>query len=593
MGRRLLWQLFASYLVLLVLVLGGISWYLSHTLEDFYSQRITADLQARARLVADMVAEPLARGHMAQIVPRLDEIARNAAAKLAVVEPDGQVVASSRALSPELLDSSQTRPEVVKALGGHVAMEERFNPVQKQQMLHLAVPVRYQQSIVGVVQAAIPLDEVYRPSRELTEKTALGGLLAVVVAALLGFWMASRITRPLQQMRQGAEAFAQGNLDDRLQLRGSAELRALANTMNQMAAQLSERMRTVVQQRNEQEAMLASMMEGVLAVDTQEQVLRINDAASRMLAVSAPRVQGQPIQGAIRKLDLQRFVSRALESREPVEDDLVLEQGGEDTFLQAHGTRLYDASGEHIGALIVLNDVTRLRRLETMRRDFVANVSHELKTPLTAVKGFVETLQEGALEEPQQAKEFLAIVDRQVQRLYSIVEDLLELSRIEQEEEYGRIMLQFQELVPILERAVQACAMNAHHKGITLKLACAEDIRLATNGSLLEQALVNLIDNAIKYSDPPGRVEIVGDYQPDWVCIAVRDQGGGIAKEHLPRLFERFYRVDKARSREAGGTGLGLAIVKHIVRIHGGRIEVDSEIGQGSVFRLWLPQGSY
>jgi two-component system phosphate regulon sensor histidine kinase PhoR len=241
-----------------------------------------------------------------------------------------------------------------------------------------------------------------------------------------------------------------------------------------------------------------------------------------------------------------------------------------------------------MGVVVVLNDVTRLRKLENTRREFVANVAHELKTPITSIKGFVETLLDGAYREPENNLKFLQILARQADRLHAIIEDLLTLSRIEEEAEQGKIFLSSGRLSRVLQGALRICESRAQEKSISLSLTCSEDLKAQINAPLLEQAVVNLVDNAIKYSAPGSTVQVKAEPQPSEVVIQVSDQGCGIAPEHLSRLFERFYRVDAGRSRKIGGTGLGLAIVKHIAQAHGGRATVDSSSGQGSTFSIHL-----
>jgi two-component system phosphate regulon sensor histidine kinase PhoR len=265
-------------------------------------------------------------------------------------------------------------------------------------------------------------------------------------------------------------------------------------------------------------------------------------------------------------------------------------RNGGERFLQAHGTILHDAEDRGIGALVVLNDVTRIRKLESVRREFVANVAHEIRTPVTSIKGFVETLLDGALENPKNAEHFLNIIGRQAERLNAIIEDLLSLSRIEQETESAEIALKEGRIIDVLQAAVQLCEKKAAGKKIAVRLACEEDVSAKINPPLLEQALVNLIDNAINYSGRGSPVHVEAARGDTEIIIGVRDQGCGIAKQHLPRLFERFYRVDKARSRKLGGTGLGLAIVKHITQAHGGNVTVESTPGEGSTFRIHLPK---
>jgi len=282
-------------------------------------------------------------------------------------------------------------------------------------------------------------------------------------------------------------------------------------------------------------------------------------------------------------------VKKALASREVVEADFVL-SGSQERNLQARGTVLKDASDNRIGALIVLNDVTRLRRLENMRRDFVANVSHEIKTPITAVKGFVDTLMKGAINNQKDAFRFLDIIGRQVDRLNAIVDDLLSLSKLEQDPDQFVIQMEEVALKSVLQSAIQACSSRAAKQDAVIELVCDETLRAKVNAHLLEQAVVNLVDNAVKYSGPEKRVEVVGEQHKGEIIIRVRDFGCGISKEHLPRLFERFYRVDQARSRDLGGTGLGLAIVKHIAQVHQGSVKADSTLGKGSAFSIHLPK---
>jgi two-component system phosphate regulon sensor histidine kinase PhoR len=250
---------------------------------------------------------------------------------------------------------------------------------------------------------------------------------------------------------------------------------------------------------------------------------------------------------------------------------------------------LRDAGGRESGAVVVLNDVTRLKRLETVRRDFVANVSHELKTPVTAVKAAVETLQGGALHDAAEAARFTEMIVRQADRLGSIIEDLLSLSRIEQEEEGAGLALAREAIGPVLAAAAQACAPSAAARSVGIAVRCPEDLRAAINPQLLENAVVNLIDNAVKHSEPGREVVVEGTAEEGGTVIRVIDRGCGIEPRHLPRLFERFYRVDRARSRRLGGTGLGLAIVKHIVQAHRGEVSVESQLGEGSTFTIRLP----
>jgi two-component system phosphate regulon sensor histidine kinase PhoR len=304
-----------------------------------------------------------------------------------------------------------------------------------------------------------------------------------------------------------------------------------------------------------------------------------------MLHLDPAAAQNLPVSEVTQDSGLKWFINRTLSSPEPVEAEVEITDNGRRIF-KAHGTSLRDSQGTSLGTLVVLHDITQLRQLENTRRDFVANVSHELKTPITSIKGFVETLLAGALKEPDNAENFLKIIAKQTDRLNEIIDDLLTLSRIEQDAERRQIFLNGQKIKGALQSAAQVCQAKAAARNITLELHCPEDLRAQINPPLLEQALVNLVDNAVKFSEPGGVVQVEAQREGPQVIIRVRDQGPGIPLEHLPRIFERFYRVDAGRSRKVGGSGLGLAIVKHIALAHGGKVTVTSSPGKETTFSL-------
>ncbi len=590
MRRRLIWQIYPTYLAIALAALLAVAWLVSHSLEEFHLRQAGLDLEARARLVEHQAAALLDPPDSLALQQLARALGERTATRITLILPGGEVLGDSRE-EPARMDNHLNRPEVMAALGGEVGREIRYSNTLDRNMLYVALPVMAGGRLLGVVRTSVAATALDRTLRGLYLRIAGGGLLVALAVSLVSLGVSRRIARPLEEMRRGADRFAHGELGQPLPVTGAEEVAGLAEALNRMAGQLDDRLGTVVRQRNEQEAVLASMVEGVLAVDRGERILRLNGAAEQLLGVTSAEATGRPIQEAVRKTDLQRFVTRALESEDPVESDIVLRSAGEERFLQAHGTMLRDAQGEQIGALIVLNDVTRLRRLENMRKDFVANVSHELKTPITAIKGSVETLLDGALSDPESARRFLQIIARQGERLNLIIDDLLTLSRIEQEADRREIALQRTPLQEVLRAAVQACSVAAAGRKVLIDLEVPEGLEVQVNPALLEQAVINLIDNAVKYSPADTRVRVEAEASGEGVSVRVRDQGCGIPREHLPRLFERFYRVDKARSRKAGGTGLGLAIVKHIVQAHGGRIEVESAPGEGSTFTILLPGG--
>jgi len=446
----------------------------------------------------------------------------------------------------------------------------------------------YPSYLFAILAGVIGISLVYNLIPGILLKALIGGLYIALLAALAGISTTRKVNKPIAEVTEIVGSYSQGVLDKRLPSWNYGEFGELSEAINKMAAQLDARIHAISAQRNEQEAVFFSMMEGVLAFDAREKLININNAAMKMLGIEKSAVVGRYMQEVIRNIHLQRFISRALASHEVEEDEISLQPSAE-LIVHANGSVLRGQNGEVLGGLIVLNDITRLRQLENIRREFVANVSHELKTPITSIKGFVETLRDGAINDPEDTRRFLAIIARQTDRLNSIIEDLLSLSKIEEGTEKQQIVLEYGKIKNVLTSAIQSCELKAKNKGIALNLTCNEMLRANINAQLLEQAVVNLIDNAIKYSDDGKSVEVSGIKNGEGVLVSVRDHGCGIEEKHLPRLFERFYRADKARSRELGGTGLGLAIVKHIALAHSGNVDVHSVPGQGSIFRIRLP----
>ncbi len=592
--KRLLWHIFPSHLLIMLLALVAAAVLTSGLVRQFYLEQTTSDLEARARLIREQVAGALSRGEPATVDALCKRLGHESSTRVTVILASGEVVGDSEE-DPSRMEphGRPGRPEIAGALDGATVSSIRYSRTLRRSMIYVAIPIRESSAaaerVVAVVRTSIPLASVRDTLRSVYWQIALGMLALALLSAVASLIVARRITRPLEHLRRGAEFFARGELDRALPVSDVTEIGVLAESMNQMAAELDKRITTVTRQRNEQEAILRSMTEGVLAVDTQARVVSMNDACARMLSMDPHQVRGRTIQEVLRNPPLQELVERALTAAEPVEGDIVLRSEGQ-RFLQVRGAPLHDGQRRQIGAVLVLNDVTRLHRLESLRRDFVANVSHELKTPITSIKGAVETLEDGAVDDPADAKRFLDIVARQADRLNAIIEDLLSLSRIEGDTERAAVTLERNSIESVLTAAVQACEAKAREKNISLELSCDPVLETRISAALIENAVVNLIDNAIKYSQAGKPVRIEAGARPAEIVIAVHDQGCGIAAEHHARIFERFYRVDKARSRSAGGTGLGLAIVKHIAKAHGGSVTLESTPGRGSTFRIHLPR---
>ena len=586
--RRLLYQLYPSYLLITLGALAALLWYGAGVLETFQRTQKQTALEARAHLAEPDVAGPLSAGDADAVEALCRRLKERAGARFTVIRPDGRVLGDSDE-DPALMENHADRPEVIAALDGRTGVSVRHSFTLQQDMMYVAVPAHADGSIVGVVRTAVPLDTLQHALGQVHSRVlpVVGGI--ALLAALVSLLVSRRIARPLTLLQQGAERFAQGNLKHKVPVPDSAEIGALAEAMNTMAERLGRRIDTVERQRNELEAVLGSMAEGVLAVDGEQRVISMNAAAGELLGCDPSRAIGRSIEEVARNPGLHAVMLRAQGAEARVEGDLTVPGVEGDRFLQTRATLLRDPEGRVAGTLLVLNDVTRLRRLQGLRREFVANVSHELRTPITVIKGFAETLLEAGEEDGEKARRFLGIIAGQADRLQALFDDLLVLSRTEQQAERGEIELREGPVGDVAESAAALCRARAREKDITVETRCAGEVRARLNASLLEQAVFNLVDNAVRYSPAGTQVTVEVASAEGEVTVTVRDEGPGIAPEHQGRIFERFYRVDKGRDRKSGGTGLGLAIVKHVVQAHGGRVSVESAPGKGSAFTLHLP----
>ncbi len=581
--RRLLWQIFTPAFAILLLSELLLVWLATSAVRDLTLQTTRTALESEGRLVQHLLSE---NRSVADVDRWVDEVGRMSGTRVTVIRADGSVSADSDE-DPTVMVNHASRPEVQQAVEGKVGHATRFSTTVGKEMVYVALPPN-EVSGAAIVRTAMPVVTVSTLLGGFSARMLAGLLTIITLGAAVALVVSQRVTSPLQEIEGAAVRFAAGDLSFRAPVTGSLETAHVAQAINQMAGQLDERFRLIAEQRNEQEAVLSSMVEGVLAVDSDEKVTTMNLAAGRLLGIEPHRALGRSIQEVTRNADVQQFVSDAGHSGEVLEREMTI-HSPDARMLQGHGAGIVDTRGRRIGTVIVLNDVTRLRRLETVRRDFVANVSHELKTPITSIKGFVATLLDGAIDNPPDARRFLEIVSRHADRLSAIIDDLLSLSRLEADDQGGPLDSARVHVRDALRRAAEACSSNAAERRIRVEVDCGEGLVGVFNSPLVEQAVTNLIDNAIKYSDPDSAVQVSATRHGHATEIRVRDHGSGIEAQHLDRLFERFYRVDKARSRKLGGTGLGLAIVKHIALAHGGTVQVESGLGVGSAFTLRIP----
>ena len=430
--KRLLWQLFPSYILIAIISLVAITWYSIYLVRDIYMEEKTVDLKTRAHLIENQVVADLNHSNFQAVDSLCKSIGQKSSTRITVILPDGLVIADSDK-DPNTMDNHINRPEVQEALKGDIGSSTRFSNTLNKDLMYVAIPLTNNNTLMGIIRTSVPITFIEDTLSYIQYRIIIIAVVMGILLIVMSLFFSRNISQPLKE------------------------------------------------------------------------------------------------------------------------------------------------------------DIMRLRRLENVRRDFVANVSHEIRTPLTSIKGFAETLLDGALNNAKDARNFIKIVLKQANRLNAIIEDLLTLARLEEQEERSQMLFEEKKVERVLYNAQKVCLPPANNKNSKISLVCDRNLKIKMNKPLLEQAVINLIDNAIKYSPHNSNVEVCAHIIDKELEICVKDQGGGIAEEHLPRIFERFYRVDKARSRAIGGTGLGLSIVKHIAQVHGGYVSVESKLGQGSTFKIHLP----
>ena len=584
---RFLWKLYAGYVALIFLSTAIVGVLIARQVERDSLEDIRGSLKARAILLTDLARRPLEGAPEPSLQERVHALGSSIGTRFTVIRPDGVVIADSQQ-SPATMDNHANRPEILAARSGGLGTATRFSNTIGTDMMYLALPVEKDRQLIGYVRASLPLSAVAARLGRLRSTVVLGAGVALLVALILGFLFAQRFTRPLGSMTIVAESMASGNYDQTLPVTGKDEIGKLAQAFNRMAESNRDRMETVITDHNRLLTILAGMVEGVVAVDRDECVAHMNAAAGKILRASPQESLGKQIREVTRLREVCETLHKTLHNRTEVQGQMRLVGRPRDQIVGMHASPLLDGEADLVGAVVVLHDVSELHRLETIRRDFVANVSHELKTPITAIRGLVETVIDDKVMTPENRERFLGKIRDQSMRLSAVVTDLLALSRLESE-------------TAVLERkpidlrdavlaAVRPLLSTAAELGIAVTTEIPDErVDVLGDSEGLRQAASNLLDNALKYTPRDGRVWVRVRRDDENAVVEVEDTGIGVEPRDQTRIFERFYRVDKARSRELGGTGLGLSIVKHVALAHDGDVSVASIPGTGSTFRIRLP----
>lgn len=584
---RFSWKLAAGLLLPIFLstaIVGGIA---VRSIEQDSTEEVRRSLAAQAALLRNVAAGRLGRPHQSILKQEVRSLGEEVGTRLTIIDAQGLVLADSQE-DPSGMDNHGSRPEILSARSHGSGVATRYSPSLGVTVTYLALPIEDNGRLLGYARASLPLSDIDRRLNHLRSVVALGAVLAILAALGLGLAVARNIVKPVQAMTAVAEGMARGDYNRRLPATRADELGELARALNRTAENSRNRMETIITDRNKLLSLLKGMVEGVVAVDREERVLQMNSAAGKILGASPETSVSKPIWEVTRVRQVCDTLSRTLRSKRDVRDELRLATRSQDQVVEMLASPLLDGEGELAGAVVVLHDVSNLHRLQTVRRDFVANASHELKTPIAAIRALVETLIEDRSMPSADRERFLDKIWNQSMRLSSLVSDLLTLSRLESSPGGP-------ELLPIdlrqpFRAAVQALSSTGEERGIAVHAELPPDpVRVLGDAEALGQLTTNLLDNALKYTGRGGQVWARLKTENGRALIEVQDTGMGIAPQDQARVFERFYRVDKARSRELGGTGLGLSIVKHVAANHHGDVLVESTPGIGSKFRATFP----
>jgi len=582
-------KLMLSFLLVILVMGGGLYLYLTRALDTYWVKDTREGLLSEGRLARLTAAREIRDIHR-DSPGAAAAIAREIRARVTIIATDGEVCGDSEVKSSELkeLENHLQRPEVQQALQSGEGSALRHSATLRTQMLYVAFPFRSAEGDPGFLRLALPLSQLQHVKSRINAILAISLVVTTLLALVLSYVLSSVTSRSLRTIAAIATQIGKGETGRRIPMHSQDEVGEVAGIMNEMAARIESQLTTLSTEKNRLDTILRGMGEGVMVTDEKGVISLVNPAFRALFAIQ-DEVEGKPLFDISRHPSLFEDFKQVVSTHSERLDEIALPMAGEKTIL-THWVPLMDQDGLR-GVVAVFHDITDLKRLEKVRRDFVANVSHELRTPVAVIKGYAETLLDGMVTgDPDRAAHFIGIIHTYSERLASLIDDLLSLSQLES----GDFSLELS-LLPIAGTVRHACLLlerKALAKGITVSVRDIEEVPpVMMDQGRIEQVLINLLDNAINYTPEKGAVTITARDSGGTVTVEVSDTGIGIPPKDLPRVFERFYRVDSARSREQGGTGLGLSIVKNIVQLHGGTVSVDSTPGKGSTFSFTLKKG--
>lgn len=580
-------KIFAYIMSVLLITLVISSLFIARTIERQQLANVEEKLESEAYILSQMLSADIYLSDTSRLNILLSEMSDRLHFRITVIDTKGLVLGETN-YNPEQMLNHLQRPEIQEALNNKVGKEIRFSSTMNIDFMYIAEPIYKDGNIVGVVRLSTPMKDINGIMKTINFNLIIALIPGLLLSLLLVYRITISISRPIREIKDAAVDITHGKLDRSINIIRNDEIGELAKAIDFMAGSLRDKINSIKDKNTKMEAILSSVVNGIIAIDGNKNILFINPMAQQMLNITEGDVVGKHLLKIIRNNKIDNIIRDILENKGFEENEIVVNYPFEKIFRLNSNAIRYPESDNIIGIIIIIQDITEIRKLEKMRSDFVANVSHELKTPLTSIKGFVETLKAGAIEDNDTAMRFLNIIEDESDRLNRLISDILSLSVLENKK--SKAIYEVINTADKIGEIVSLLQTQAVSKNINLNARVETGLsNLMGDPDQFKQMLINIVDNAVKYTPEDGTIEVAAHNSGNDVIISVKDNGIGISKEHISRLFERFYRVDKARSRNVGGTGLGLAIVKHIVMQFGGRIEVNSQIGKGTEFILSIP----
>lgn len=584
-----LWlRIFLTFFALLLAVLLGIGFVIADIMKNTYMDMIRNQLSQTADIIVKTVDTKSMFQHSNELQNYIHHYYSHHDPRITIIRADGKVLADSDR-DPRKMENHSNRPEFREVIREHHSYGEsiRRSPTLGYSMIYIAKPIQKDGKSIGVVRISVTLKKIEHTLDQLWISLGLAMVMTLTVSGFIGFRMAKRFTRPIEASIQVANRLIEKDYDSRVKTKASGELKQLVNAINDLAISLKQQMEEIRENQQRLTGVLANMVSGVMLINPAGRITLVNRAMEKIIGASSENLIGKLHIEAGKNFGLSQLIDRSLKEGVHIHEEVHIYYPKE-RILDAHIAPYVGDHEEVKGVITVLHDITDIRRLEKIRSEFVANVSHELKTPVTSLKGFAETLLDGAMYDEETCRSFLKIIYEESDRLHRLISDILDLSKIEQQ----RLPLKPEPLnvSQVINETAETIQETIHKKQLHLSLPDHKEVVIEAEKDRLQQIILNLLTNAAAYTPEGGYIDIELHEREKEVDIVIRDTGIGISKQDLPRIFERFYRVDKARSRQSGGTGLGLAIVKHLVESHHGKIQVESEEGKGTAFTITLPK---